>query len=151
MRIIYPYQSCIYLYVVAQHVTMLLISCRFVTSQQTPATDPLVLWLNGGPGCSSLDGFLSENGPFHVSTLCVYVNALTENGNSSCTVECPLGEGWWCHPGGEPLQLEQSCQCALYRVSCRSGILLLWWQKLHHQWWPSEALFSHKQFENPSL
>ena len=36
----------------------------FVESESKPDTDPLVFWTNGGPGCSGLIGFLTEQGPF---------------------------------------------------------------------------------------
>lgn len=36
----------------------------FVESMSNPATDPVAFWTNGGPGCSGLIGFMTEQGPF---------------------------------------------------------------------------------------
>ncbi|XP_038558293.1 cathepsin A-like [Micropterus salmoides] len=69
----------------------------FVTSQRDPAKDPLVLWLNGGPGCSSLDGFLSENGPFHVNDngATLYENTFSWNKIANVLyIESPAGVGY---------------------------------------------------------
>ncbi|KAL5148485.1 Serine carboxypeptidase II-3 [Glycine soja] len=41
----------------------------FVESPYNPSTKPLVLWLNGGPGCSSLGyGAFEELGPFRINS-----------------------------------------------------------------------------------
>ena len=39
----------------------------FFESRGNKADDPVVLWMSGGPGCSSELALFYENGPFHIT------------------------------------------------------------------------------------
>lgn len=77
-----------------------------VSSERDPKTDDVVMWMNGGPGASSLIGFFTENGPFSLSDESLDPNnasavpRLIHNPNSWATVstmvffESPAGVGF---------------------------------------------------------
>ena len=56
----------------------------FFESRNNPETDPVVLWLNGGPGCSSLTGLFLELGPSSIDeNLKLHFNPHSWNANAS--------------------------------------------------------------------
>merc|ERR1711865_1188654 len=63
------------------------------------STKPLVLWLNGGPGCSSLGGMFTENGPYVLdSHLNITLNPFSWNKVANMLyIEQPAGVGF-SHP-----------------------------------------------------
>ena len=56
----------------------------FFESRAKPATDPLVLWMTGGPGCSSGIALFNENGPCAVemSGMATRKNKFSWNSNA---------------------------------------------------------------------
>ncbi|WKX93684.1 hypothetical protein Q1695_011165 [Nippostrongylus brasiliensis] len=66
-------------------------------SQRDPSKDPLILWLNGGPGCSSIGGLIEELGPFKVKDYgsTVYANEYSWNLFANVLfLESPSGVGY---------------------------------------------------------
>ncbi|XP_064477224.1 lysosomal protective protein-like [Ornithodoros turicata] len=69
----------------------------FVESQDYPQDDPVVLWLNGGPGCSSLGGMLTELGPFRIDKMRPQLHLNPFSWNKVANVlflESPAGVGF---------------------------------------------------------
>jgi len=68
----------------------------FVPSQSKPATDPIILWLQGGPGCSSLFGCFVENGPYLIQKDGTFkANPYSWNANASMIwIDSPVGTGF---------------------------------------------------------
>jgi cathepsin A (carboxypeptidase C) len=68
----------------------------FFESRHNPATDPVVLWLNGGPGCSSSLGLFAELGPSLVTRdILPQFNPHLWNANASVIfLDQPAGVGY---------------------------------------------------------
>lgn len=69
----------------------------FFESRNAPATDPVFLWLTGGPGCSSSLALLAENGPCAVNHFAngTVPNPYSWNSNASILfVDSPPGTGF---------------------------------------------------------
>ncbi|MCJ1462750.1 hypothetical protein MMC07_001353 [Pseudocyphellaria aurata] len=69
----------------------------YFPSENPLAEDEITIWLNGGPGCSSLEGLLQENGPFlwQYGTFKPVQNPYTwVNLTNMVWVEQPVGTGF---------------------------------------------------------
>jgi len=77
-----------------------------VESQRDPATDPIAFWTNGGPGCSGLLGFLTENGPFHTNSADLQLSMNPYSWNTIANlvfIEQPCGVGFSYSDQEDPL------------------------------------------------
>ena len=71
----------------------------FVECENNPENAPVILWLNGGPGCSSLDGLFTEHGPFRLDTISKpfalqYFNYTWSKLANVIYLESPIGVGF---------------------------------------------------------
>ena len=69
----------------------------YVESMDSPSFDPLVIWFNGGPGCSSMLGFMQEHGPWIIDDGEDYVkpNPFSWNRRANMLyIESPAGVGF---------------------------------------------------------
>jgi len=80
----------------------------FVESQYDKLRDPVIVWFNGGPGCSSLLGFGAEHGPYIMkdgnTRFEQTLNEWSWNTNANVLyIESPAGVGYsWLDAGYKP-------------------------------------------------
>ncbi|CAL1185327.1 unnamed protein product [Candida parapsilosis] len=87
----------------------------FFESRNDPKNDPIVLWLNGGPGCSSATGLFFELGPSSInSTLQPVHNPYSWNSNASVIfLDQPVGVGY-SYSGGDEVRNTETAAKDVY-------------------------------------
>jgi len=69
----------------------------YTESMDSPETDPIIIWFNGGPGCSSMLGMMQELGPIVIDDGENYLKSNPHPWNERANVmflESPAGVGW---------------------------------------------------------
>ncbi|PIA26067.1 hypothetical protein AQUCO_10000025v1 [Aquilegia coerulea] len=105
----------------------------FVEAELEPASKPLVLWLNGGPGCSSLGvGAFSENGPFRPSGEVLVKNEYSWNRANMLYLETPVGVGF-------SFSTETSSMVVGDKITARDNLVFL------QQWLLKFPQYKHRE------
>ncbi|KAJ8655583.1 hypothetical protein O0I10_008671 [Lichtheimia ornata] len=81
----------------------------FFESRNNPKEDPLILWLNGGPGCTSLEGLFTELGPCFINKEgdgTVYNEHSWNNNASIIFLDQPTNVGYSYGKDGKPYSSE---------------------------------------------
>eukprot|EP01102_Stenamoeba_stenopodia_P011268 TRINITY_DN3445_c0_g3_i1.p1 TRINITY_DN3445_c0_g3~~TRINITY_DN3445_c0_g3_i1.p1 ORF type:complete len:474 (-),score=122.85 TRINITY_DN3445_c0_g3_i1:187-1539(-) len=100
----------------------------FFESRRDPTTDPVTIWLTGGPGCSSLIALFTENGPCSVTPngTNTVLNPYSWNTQSNIMwIDQPVQTGY---SYGSPLDTDEA------QVAADMYAFLQAWFKLHPEY-----------------
>lgn len=114
------------------------------SASENNATDPLILWFNGGPGCSSMLAFMQEHGPWVMDSgeETFHKNNYSWNTNASMLyIEMPAGVGYsWCNSSVE------SCDYTDVTSADQNLLALIAWFDRFPEYKPKDLFISGESY-----